>query len=77
MNDALVCLLGFCFLADRVFATDDLQAEKEKAEVERKAYINPELSDKVREEGNALYKVTVLARFYGSARLLYLTNSAP
>jgi len=32
------------------------EAEKTKAEEERKAYINPELSDKAREEGNACFK---------------------
>jgi stress-induced-phosphoprotein 1 len=30
--------------------------EKEKADADRKAYINPELSDKARDEGNALFK---------------------
>lgn len=33
------------------------QVEKEKAETDKKAYINPELSDKAREEGNAFFKV--------------------
>ncbi|CAH7672377.1 hypothetical protein PPACK8108_LOCUS7179 [Phakopsora pachyrhizi] len=32
------------------------EAEKIKAEEERKAYINPELSDKSREEGNTCFK---------------------
>ncbi|KAI8444038.1 hypothetical protein BY996DRAFT_8505090 [Phakopsora pachyrhizi] len=32
------------------------EAEKIKAEEERKAYINPELSDKLREEGNTCFK---------------------
>lgn len=32
------------------------EAEKTKVEEERKAYINPELSDKAREEGNTLFK---------------------
>ncbi|MBW0531983.1 hypothetical protein O181_071698 [Austropuccinia psidii MF-1] len=32
------------------------EAEKAKAEEERKAYINPELSDKAREEGNVCFK---------------------
>ncbi|KAA1123717.1 Hsp90 cochaperone [Puccinia graminis f. sp. tritici] len=32
------------------------EAEKTKAEEERKAYLNPELSDKAREEGNVCFK---------------------
>lgn len=32
------------------------EAEKEKAVTEAKAYINPELAEKAREEGNALFK---------------------
>ncbi|GAA6030672.1 hypothetical protein JCM8097_006265 [Rhodosporidiobolus ruineniae] len=32
------------------------EAEKEHAEKEKKAYINPELADKAREEGNAAFK---------------------
>ncbi|KAH7103020.1 putative stress-induced protein STI1 [Auriculariales sp. MPI-PUGE-AT-0066] len=32
------------------------EIEKEKTDADRKAYINPELSDKARDEGNALFK---------------------
>ena len=32
------------------------ETEKEKAAADAAAYINPELSEKAREEGNALYK---------------------
>jgi stress-induced-phosphoprotein 1 len=32
------------------------EAEKEKAAADAAAYINPELSEKAREEGNALFK---------------------
>lgn len=34
-----------------------IQAQKIKVEEERKAYINPELSDAAREEGNTFFKV--------------------
>ncbi|GAA5944051.1 hypothetical protein JCM10213_008983 [Rhodosporidiobolus nylandii] len=36
-------------------------AEREKADAERKAYINPELADKAREDGNAAFKAADFA----------------
>ena len=41
----------------RVHALMAGQIEKQKAEMDKQAYINPELSAKAREEGNTLFKV--------------------
>lgn len=47
------------------------EAEKLKAESEKKAYINPELADKARAEGNALFKMSLL----GTPERIKLTMS--